>query len=76
MACQFFTIAKKVVKGGIEIGDSPFPHAVDMPQCKLGRKPDELSWTGKCNQTAFLGPCWFWEDENGNKPDIEFTRYS
>ena len=76
MACQFFTIAKKVVQGGKEIGDLPLPHTVDMPICKLGRKPDELNWAGKCNQTAFEGPCWFWTDEKGNKSVLEFTRYS
>lgn len=76
MTCQFYVTAKKVVQGGTEIGGSSLPHAVDVRQCKLGRKPDILFWGGKCAETAHDGPCWFWVDEKGNQPDTEFNRYS
>ena len=76
MTCQFYVMAKKVVEGGMEIGGSSLPHAVNMPQCKLGRKPDELFWAKKCTETLYEGPCWYWLDIRGNQPDTEFERYS
>lgn len=76
MTCKFFTISKKIVSGRTEIGGSPLPHAMDVPACKLGRKPDTLFWGNKCSETSHNGPCWFWIDENGNQVDIEFNQSS
>lgn len=75
MTCQFFTMSKKIMSGGTEIGGSPFPQAIDMPICKLGRKPDIFFWGNKCSATSHEGPCWFWIDENGSQVDVEFNQF-
>jgi hypothetical protein len=75
MTCKFLSTSKRIMPGGTEIGGSPLPYAIDMPICKLGRKPDILFWASKCNETPQEGLCWFWIEENGNQAmDVKFNQ--
>lgn len=71
MTCKYLTTKNKQLPP--EIGGSPLPQPpVKFPACGLGRVPDTIGWSGKCQTTNPNGPCWFWIEEQGTKPDPDF----
>jgi len=73
MACKYLIKTTRVVPGGVEVGDSPYPKNMIAFACELDRNPGEYSWPSKCSETDHDGPCWYWIEENGDKIDKMFS---
>jgi len=72
MTCKYLTTTTKIIPGGSEVGGSLTPQGITVPACKLSRKPVITFWASKCKETDHDGPCWYWIEEHGNMPDLEF----
>lgn len=73
MACKY--LRSKVYKIPQEVGGSIHPEFVNMPDCQLGRLNRAGAVIGEvagCESVESNGPCWWWSQEQGNKPDPEF----
>jgi hypothetical protein len=74
MACKCLTTTINIIPGGSEVGGPLTPQGMPVLACKLGRRPDIQFWASRCNKTPTEGLCWFWIEERGNVPDLEFAR--
>lgn len=72
MTCKHLKTTIEVVSGGQEVGGSPFPQGIKQPICELGRQPTITFWAKRCKKTPKQGPCWWWVDQQGEKPDLKF----
>ena len=72
MSCKYLTAG--FIFGESEVGGSLLPQRISASACKVGRKPDTIGWATKCGKTSAEGPCWFWLEQHGDKPDLQFGR--
>lgn len=71
MTCKYLT--QKTIHVA-EIG-SAVPSTMTQPVCALGRNPEGIGWSLKCESTMPEDPCWLWIEQCGTDvPDSAFKR--